>query len=69
MDIAKVDQIIDKHNCETSSLIKILLDIQNEHKWLPKEAIDRVAGRLHVPFDRIHHLTNFYKAFSLAPKG
>lgn len=37
MDIAKIDQIIDKHNGEESSLIQILLDIQSEHHWLPKE--------------------------------
>jgi len=28
MDLETVDQIIDKHNCEASSLIQILLDIQ-----------------------------------------
>ena len=69
MDRERVDQIIDKHHCEASSLIQILLEIQSEHKWLPKEALDRVAERLQVPLTRIQHIATFYKAFSLVPKG
>lgn len=69
MDIARVDQIIEKHGGAESSLIQILLDIQSEHHWLPKEALDRVSERLRVPFTRVQHIATFYKAFSLVPKG
>jgi len=69
MDMEKVDQIINNHQGEASSLIQILLNIQSEHNWLPKEALDRVADRLHVPLTRIQHIATFYKAFSLVPKG
>ncbi len=65
----RVDQIIDKHECEASSLIQVLLEIQNENHWLPKEALERVAERLQVPLTRIQHIATFYKAFSLVPKG
>jgi NADH-quinone oxidoreductase subunit E len=69
MDIEIIDQIIDKHNCESSSLIQILLDIQSENHWLPKEALERVGEKLQVPLTRIQHIATFYKAFSLVPKG
>jgi NADH-quinone oxidoreductase subunit E len=69
MDNERVDQIVDKHNAEASSLIQVLLDIQSEHSWLPKEALERVAERLQVPMTRIQHIATFYKAFSLVPKG
>ncbi len=69
MDIDRIDQIIDKHHCEASSLIQVLLDIQSEHHWLPKEALDRVGEKLQVPLSRIQHIATFYKAFSLVPKG
>jgi len=69
MERERVDQIIDKHDSQASSLIQILLEIQSEHSWLPKEALDRVAGRLQVPLTRIQHIATFYKAFSLVPKG
>ena len=69
MDIAGIDQIIDKHDCEASSLIQILLEIQTENHWLPREALDRVGQRLQVPMSRIQHIVTFYKAFSQVPKG
>jgi NADH-quinone oxidoreductase subunit E len=69
MDIERVDQIIDNHNGEASSLIQILLDIQSENRWLPKEALDRVSEKLQVPITRIQHIATFYKAFSTVPKG
>ena len=69
MDIKRIDQIIDKHKGEASSLIQILLEIQGENHWLPKEAIERVSEKLQVPLARIQHIATFYKAFSLVPKG
>ena len=69
MDLARIDQLIDRHRCEASALIQILLDIQAENRWLPKEALERVAERLGVSQARIRHIATFYKAFSLVPKG
>ena len=69
MDNDRIDQIIDKHQGEASSLIQVLLDIQSENHWLPQEALERVSERLGVPLTRIQHIATFYKAFSLVPKG
>ena len=69
MDIARIDQIIDKHDAEPSALIQVLLEIQSENSWLPKGALARVSEKLHVPLSQIQHIATFYKAFSLVPKG
>jgi NADH-quinone oxidoreductase subunit E len=69
MDTDRIDQIVDKHQGNASSLIQVLLEIQSEHHWLPKEALERVSERLHVPFTQVLHIATFYKAFSLVPKG
>ena len=69
MDNHTIDQIIDKHNDEASSLIQILLEVQSENHWLPREALERISQTLHVPLTRILHIASFYKAFSLVPKG
>jgi NADH-quinone oxidoreductase subunit E len=69
MDRDRIDQIIDKHQGDPSSLIQVLLEIQSEHHWLPKEALERVSERLQVPVTRVLHIATFYKAFSLVPKG
>ncbi len=64
-----MDQIIDQYHGEASFLIQMLLEIQSEHRWLPKEALERISERLEVPLSRIQHIATFYKAFSLVPKG
>ncbi len=69
MDNKTIDQIIDKHGGEPSSLIQVLLEIQSEHHWLPMDVLKRVSEKLRVPMTRIQHITTFYKAFSLVPKG
>jgi NADH-quinone oxidoreductase subunit E len=69
MDTANINAIIDKYNGEASALIQILLDIQNDLHWLPREALELVSERLGVPMSRIQHTATFYKAFSLVPKG
>jgi len=69
MDNDRIDRIIDKHQGEASSLIQVLLEIQSENHWLPKEALVRVGDKLQVPLSRIRHIATFYKAFSLVPKG
>ena len=69
MDNDRIDQIIDKHQGEASSLIQVLLEIQSENHWLPKNGLERVSEKLQVPLTRILHIATFYKAFSLVPKG
>ncbi len=69
MDIERIDQIVDNHQGEASSLIQVLLEIQSETHWLPQAALQRVSERLKVPLTRIQHIATFYKAFSLVPKG
>jgi len=69
MELDTIDRIIDKHHGQASALLQILLEIQKENRWLPKEAIERVSQRLAVPLNRIQHISTFYKAFSLVPKG
>ena len=65
----KIGQIIDKYQGDSSALIQVLLEIQSENHWLPKEALDKVSKNLEVPLNQIQHITTFYKAFSLIPRG
>ncbi len=69
MENERIDQIINSYGGESSALIQVLLQIQSEHHWLPKEVLVRVSDRLNVPLSRTMHIASFYKAFSLVPKG
>ena len=64
-----IDAILEKHPKDPSSVIQVLLDIQNELYYLPKDILEKVSTSLDVPPSRIYHLATFYKAFSLKPKG
>ena len=65
----KVDAIIARHRGKPGSLIRVLIEIQHENHWLPKEALARVAEALDVPLSRVMQIATFYKTFSLKPKG
>ena len=69
MNDDRIDQIIDQQGGEASALIQVLLEIQRENHWLPREALARVGEKLNVPMRRIQHIATFYKAFSLVPRG
>ncbi|HAB54674.1 MAG TPA: NAD(P)H-dependent oxidoreductase subunit E [Ignavibacteriales bacterium] len=69
MNTERIDKIIENHNSEASSLIQVLLEIQSENHWLPKEALERVSEKLQIPLTWAMHIASFYKAFSLVPKG
>ncbi|MFC1946010.1 complex I 24 kDa subunit family protein [Chloroflexota bacterium] len=65
----KIDEIINEHQGDASALIQVLLGIQSENHWLPKEVLEKVSRALNVPFSQIMHVATFYKAFSLVPRG
>ena len=65
----KIDEIVDSYRGDEGTLIQMLLDIQREYYWLPREALLKLSERLEVPLNRIYHIATFYKAFSLTPRG
>ena len=69
MDAQALNAILQKHPQDPSSIIQVLLDVQNELYYLPRDVLEQVSKALHVPMSRSYHLATFYKAFSLKPKG
>jgi len=64
-----VDNFIQKHPKDQSSLIGIMLDVQNYYYYLPKESLVYISRQLKIPISTVYNLATFYKAFSLKPKG
>ncbi len=69
MDAALVDAILQKHPKDPSSIIQVMLDVQNELYYIPRDVLDYISDALHVPLSRTYNLATFYKAFSLKPTG
>lgn len=66
---AKIDQIVDKYQGKPGALIHVLMDVQSENQWLPKEILSSISQKLEVPLSRVIQIASFYKTFSLTPKG
>lgn len=69
MDIERIDRIIDRYINEEGVLIQLLLDIQDELNWIPKEVIMEISRRLQIPISQIYRVASFYTAMSLTPMG
>jgi len=69
MELQVVDKILEKHPKDPSSVIQVLLDVQNELYYLPKDVLQYISSSLNVPLSRTYSLATFYRAFSLKPRG
>ncbi len=68
-DLEKVDEIIDGYRGQEGVLIQLLLDLQSELHWIPRDVIDHLSERLGVPTSQIYRIASFYKAINLSPVG
>jgi NADH:ubiquinone oxidoreductase 24 kD subunit len=64
-----VKDIIKKYGGDKTAMIAILQDVQEECRYLPKEALSSISKKMDVPLTRIYEIATFYNAFSLKPRG
>lgn len=69
MDITKAQGIANKYKGTRGTTIASLLDLQEEFRYLPREALELISKELGVPRSQLYSLATFFKAFSLVPKG
>lgn len=68
-EIKNLDNVLDAHNYEKSSVIAIMQEIQKQYRYLPKEALCYIAKQLNISEAKIYGVATFYENFSLQPKG
>lgn len=69
MNPKKIGEVLDRYPAEQGVLIQLLLDLQDEFSWIPKEAVLRVSEKLQIPVSQVYRVASFYKAMSLMPRG
>ena len=69
IDISIVDSIIDKWNSDPDFVIEMMQDVQDEFRYIPKKALERIADRTEKPRGKLFHIATFYRAFSLEQRG
>lgn len=64
----KIDEIIAAQRSD-KPIVAILQDIQEEYRYLPREAFDYLSKQLGVSLAKLYSVATFYENFSLTPKG
>jgi len=67
--IEDVEGIINHWGPKPASLLQIMLDINHKYHYLPRESLDVVSRRLGMPISQVYGVANFFKVFSLTPRG
>lgn len=65
----KIRSLVEKYGGSSEAVIQVMQDIQNEYRYLPREALIYLAEHTGVPLSQVYHVATFYTAFSLKPKG
>jgi len=69
MNRAALDSILERYQRNPGQIIAILHDLQDRESYLPEEDLLYVAQELGIPASQLFHISTFYKAFSLKPRG
>lgn len=69
MDLSQLDGIVQGRGSDPFDVMEVLQDIQAAYHYLPEEALCRVSDMMSVPLIEVFRLANFYKAFTLKPRG
>lgn len=68
-DFEKMNNIIKNYDGREGFLIQLLLDLQSELHWIPRDAIKEISLRTGISVSQIFRVASFYKAISLSPVG
>jgi len=70
-EIQEIDEVVKERQGTHGELLGILEEVQrlNDAKYLPEEALNRVAQQTGVPLSRIYNVATFYSFFNLRPQG
>ena len=64
-----IDEVLQGRPAQPSQLVEVLQDVQQVFGFVSEEAMRMVSQRLAVPLIEVYRVANFYKAFSLKPRG
>jgi len=64
-----LETILENRLSQPQQLIEVLQDMQEAFGYISEEVMTTVSKELGVPVIEVYRVANFYKAFSLAPRG
>lgn len=67
--VNQIKEICSRYKNETSPLMLVLSDVQNEYGYIPLEVQEVISEEMSIPVSDIYGVVTFYSFFSLKPKG
>ena len=64
-----LEKILAGRRSQPQQLIEVLQDVQEAFGYIPEDVMTTVARELGVPVIEVSRAANYYKAFSLQPRG
>ncbi len=65
----EVNRILRRYKNDPTDIIAILQDVQQTYRYLPRDVLEHISGKIDMPLSRIYHLSTFFRAFSLEQRG
>jgi NADH:ubiquinone oxidoreductase subunit E len=69
MSATTLNKIMEGRRSQPDQLIEVLQDVQDMYGYISENAMEIVAKELGVPLMEVYRAANFYKTFSLKPRG
>ncbi len=66
---AELQKCFEGRDGQPKYLVEVLQDVQQSQGYIPQDVMCAVSERLSVPLIEVYRVANFYKAFSLRPRG
>jgi len=68
--IHEIEAILAKYQYgDSNALMAILEEVQDCHRYLPRDVLILISERLGIPLSQIYSVATFYNAFSLERRG
>ena len=67
--MSNLKAILKGRQSQPHQLVEVLQDVQELFGYIPQDAMIVVSKELGVPLMEVFRVANFYKAFSLTPRG
>ncbi len=69
IDLKKVDAIVAAKGTQSQYAIPVLQGVQEEFRYVPREAIERIAELTEMTESQLYGVATFYSQFRLQPVG
>ncbi len=68
-EVKKVNAVLDDAEGQRGVLIAVLQRVQEKVGYLPEDAMQMIAARLHMSLNNVYGVASFYKHFHFKPRG